>query len=150
VGYYGPEEPNSSAKRYGIDILLNRKLGHQLTAWLQGDYGTEQANAALPRPTRDAHWWALGGWVAYDFTSRVELALRGDYLDDRQGARTSGVFGFPTETGQSLGSGTATLNLRIWPKTLVRPELRYDRSSLPVFGGHTDQITFALSVAYLY
>jgi hypothetical protein len=150
VGYYGPEEPNSSAKRYGVDVLLNRKLGRKTTAWLQGDYGTEQANSALPLPTRDAHWWALGGWLTYDFTSKLELALRGDYLDDKQGARTSGAFGFPVQTGQKLGSGTATLNVRVWAHSLVRPELRYDRSSLRVFGGHKDQVTFALSIAYLY
>jgi hypothetical protein len=150
VGYYGPEEPNSSAKRYGVDVLLSRKLGHRATAWLQGDYGTEQANAALPLPTRAAHWWALGAWLAYDFSSKVGLALRGDYLDDAQGARTSGAFAFPAETGQKVGSGTATLNLRIWPNTLARPELRYDRSSLRVFGGHADQVTFALSLAYIY
>jgi hypothetical protein len=150
VGYYGAEEPNSGAKRYGADVLLNRKVGRRVVVWLQGDYGTEQANAALPDPKRDASWWALGAWLAYDFNVKVELALRGDYLSDERGARTSGSHGFPTNTGQTVGSGTATLNLRLWRGALVRPELRYDRSSLPAFAGHRDQVTFALGVAYLF
>jgi len=33
---------------------------------------------------------------------------------------------------------------------VVRPELRYDRSSLAAFAGKKDQLTFAVAVAYLY
>ena len=150
VGFWGPEEAGiNGANRYGIEGLLWRKLG-KAAVWVQGDYGKEQANAALPDPTQDAQWWALGGWVTYDFSSSLGLALRGDYVNDQDGARTNGAFGFPTNTGQKFGSGTATLNIRAWPDALVRPELRYDRSTLPAFAGKKDQVTFALAVAYLY
>jgi hypothetical protein len=150
VGYWGPEEAaNDTANRYGVDGLLWRKLG-KAAVWVQGDYGTEQANAALPDPTRDARWWALGGWVTYDLSPSLGLAVRGDYVDDANGARTSGVFGFPSNTGQKLGSGTATLNIRAWPDALVRPEIRYDRSSLATFAGRKFQVSVALAVAYLY
>src|SRR5256886_236569 len=150
VGFWGPEEAGiNGANRYGVEGLLWRKLG-KAAVWIQGDYGKEQANAALPNPTQDAQWVALGGWVTYDFSSAVGLALRGDYVNDQDGARTSGVFGFPSNTGQKFGSGTATLNIRAWPDAVVRPELRYDRSSLAAFAGKKDQVTFALAVAYLY
>src|SRR5438552_2190163 len=150
VGFWGPEEAGiNGANRYGIEGLLSRKLG-KATVWVQGDYGKEQANAALPDPTQDAQWWALGGWVTYDFSTSVGLALRGDYVNDQDGARTNGVFGFPANTGQKFGSGTATLNIRAWPDAVVRPELRYDRSTLAAFAGKKDQVTFALAVAYLY
>jgi len=151
VGYWGPEEPgNNTANRYGINGVLWRKLGSKVNVWLQGDYGTEQANAALPDPTQDAKWWALGGWVTYDFSSSAGLALRGDYVNDETGARSNGALGFPTNTGQKFGSGTATLNIKAWPSAVVRPELRYDRSTLGAFNGKKDQITVALAVAYLY
>ena len=152
VGYWGAEEPgNNSANRYGFEGLLWRKLG-KAAVWVQGDYGTEQANAALPDPTQDAKWWALGGWVTYDFSSDLGLALRGDYVNDENGARSSfnGLVGFPANTGQKFGSGTATLNIKAWPSAVVRPELRYDRSTLGAFNGKKDQITVALAVAYLY
>jgi len=150
VGFWGPEEANiNNANRYGVEGLVWRKIG-KAAVWVQGDYGKEQANAALPDPTKDAQWVALGGWVTYDFTSSVGLALRGDYVNDQDGARTSGVFGFPANAGQKFGSGTATLNIRAWPDAVVRPELRYDRSTLAAFAGKKDQVTFALAVAYLY
>jgi hypothetical protein len=150
VGYWGPEEAGiNTANRYGVEGLVWRKLG-KAAAWLQGDFGKEQANAALPVPTRDAQWWAVGGWVTYDASASFGLALRGDYVDDRDGARTSGVFGFPANTGQKFGSGTATLNIRTWPNAVVRPELRYDRSTLAAFDGKKNQVTLALAVAYLY
>jgi Putative beta-barrel porin-2, OmpL-like. bbp2 len=150
VGYWGPEEPgNNTANRYGIDGLLWRKLG-KAAVWVQGDYGQEQANAALPDPTQDAKWWALGGWVTYDFNASAGLAVRGDYVNDENGARTSGAFGFIPNTGQKFGSATATLNIRSWPNAVVRPEVRYDRSSLATFKGKKDQVSVALAVAYLY
>ena len=151
VGYWGPEEAsNNSANRYGVNAVLWRKLGSKVNVWLQGDYGQEQANAALADPTQDAKWWAVGGWVTYDFSSSAAIALRGDYMNDENGARTNGVFGFLPNTGQKLGSGTATLNIRAWPNALVRPEVRYDRSTLATFDGKKDQVTVALAVAYLY
>src|SRR5205809_6133074 len=148
VGFWGPEEPtNHTANRYGVEGLLWRKLG-KAAVWVQGDYGKEQANALLPDPSKDAQWWALGGWVTYDFSSSVGLALRGDYVNDENGARSSfnGLVGFPANTGQKFGSGTATLNIRAWPDAVVRPELRYDRSTLAAFAGKKDQVTFALAV----
>src|SRR5690349_8716776 len=153
VGYWGPEEPaNNTANRYGVEGLLWRKLG-KAQAWAQADYGTEQANAALPDPTQDAKWWALGGWVTYDFTPAMGLALRGDYVNDENGARSTvnavGV-GFPVNQGQKFGSATATLNIRSWPNAIVRPELRYDHSTLTAFNGEKNQFTFAFGVAYLY
>src|SRR5881296_3926263 len=139
VGYWGPEEAgDNSANRYGVDAVLWRKVGGKVNVWLQGDYGKEQANAALPVATQDAQWWAAGAWVTYDFSSSLGLALRGDYVNDENGARTNGVFGFLPNTGQKFGSGTATLNIKAWPSAVLRPELRYDRSTLTVFNGKKD------------
>lgn len=151
VGFAGPEETNDSrALRAGIDVLASRTFGSHTTVWFQGDMGGEQRNDALPDPSRSARWWAIGGWLSHDVTSRVGLAFRGDYMNDEEGARTSGVLGFPVNTGLRLGTATATVNLRAWPHALVRPELRYDRANHPAFDGHADQLTFALSVASLY
>jgi len=150
VGFWGPEEAvSNTANRYGVEGLLWRKLG-KAAVWVQGDYGREQANAALPVSTKDARWWAAGAWVTYDFSSSLGLALRGDYVNDEDGARTSGLYGFLPNAGQKFGSGTATLNIRAWPSAAVRPEVRYDRSTLAPFDGKKDQVTVALAVAYLY
>ena len=152
VGFWGPEEAdNNTANRYGVEGLIWRKLG-KAAVWVQGDYGKEQANPALPDSTQDATWWALGGWATYDFSSAFGLALRADYVNDENGARSSfnGLVGFPANTGQKFGSGTATLNIRAWPNAVVRPEVRYDRSTLTAFDSRKDQLTVALAVAYLF
>lgn len=150
VGYAGPEEPDdNSAMRYGGNLLLSRKFGAS-TAWLQGDYGKEDANAALPDPTRNASWWAVGGWYALDLQPTLGLALRADYLDDQQGARTVAAFGLDGSADHKLWSGTATLNVKAWQNALLRPEIRYDHSNFTVFDGSKSQVTFALSTTYVY
>jgi hypothetical protein len=154
VGFVGPEEPNDNRhKRSGVEALLWRKFGNA-QVWVQGDWGKEQANPALPVPIQDATWSAYGAWVTYDFSATVGLALRGDYVNDKNGARSSGAFGYPvlppTNTGHKFGSATATLNVKAWPNAMVRPELRYDSSSLLAFAGHANQVTMAVGVAYVY
>jgi hypothetical protein len=155
VGYLGPEQAaNNDADRKGLNVVMNRKFGSKVSAWGQFDYGKEDANAALPDPTKNAEWWALGGWLIYDFGPKVGLALRGDYLDDKDGARTSGgpvTAPFPLNTGNQVSTGTATLNVRAWEGMLVRPEIRYDHSTIAdAFGEKSDQVTFGLSAAYIF
>lgn len=70
VGYSGPEQAdNAGAWLKGVNLVVSRKITPKLTAWAQGDYGQEDANAALPKPG-DAEWLACGLWVTYDFTDK--------------------------------------------------------------------------------
>src|SRR6266496_2575948 len=160
VGYGGPEQAgNSGAWRKGVNLVVSRKITAKLTAWVQGDYGREDQNAALPIPTKDAEWWAGRLWVTYDFTDKIGLALRGDYLKDKDGARTSGApltAPFPANTGQDLTCLRVTLDLEPCKNLQVRPEVRWDHSSGHLFGdrnndtGRATQFTAALGVAYLF
>ena len=157
VGYLGNEKAavggvTPSGNRYGGNLVVTRKIGSKTTINLQGDYGEEKD---LPAVGQTAKWWAAGLWAAFDVSPILNVALRGDYMDDKDGARTSGVLGFPPNTGQKFGSGTLTLNIKKWEATLIRPEIRYDRSNLTVFPAtdgtlHKDQVTFALGVSYLF
>ena len=152
VAYVGDQEPSISAARYGVDVLLNQKVGSKTSIWVQGDWGKEKANPSLPNPAADASWWALGGWLASDLSPKANLAVRADYLDDAQGFRTSGIFGFPASAGAAhkLWSLTGTLNVKTWPNVLLRPEVRYDHSNQTPFNGKNGQASVALSVAYQY
>lgn len=142
VGYSGAMNAGSDAVRSGLSVLVNQKLGSK-SLWVQGDYGTEEAGGG------DGNWMAIGAWLTFDLSPKAGLALRADYLNDQDGFRTGGVFG----TGgaeHNLMSLTGTLNLKTWPNALVRPELRFDSSNLPVFDGEESQITVAFSVAYIF
>jgi hypothetical protein len=48
------------------------------------------------------------------------------------------------------GAAQLTLNLRTGRGLLLRPEVRFDRSSLGAFDGKPDQLSFGLSAAYLH
>jgi hypothetical protein len=156
AGYVGNEKTavagvTPSGNRYGLDLLVTRKVG-KATINVQGDYGEEKD---LPAVGQTAKWWAAGLWVAADVSPFLNLALRGDYVDDKDGVRTSGVLGFPANTGQKFGSGTVTLNIKRWDSVLIRPEIRYDRSNLLVFPAtdgtlHKDQVTVALGASYIF
>jgi hypothetical protein len=150
VGYSGAMESGSDAMRSGISLLFNQKIG-TTSIWVQGDYGTEEANGALPDPTQDASWAAIGAWIAFDVAPKAGLAVRFDYLNDGNGFRTTGAFGLPGGgVEHNLTSLTGTLNLKTWPNTLVRPEVRFDSSNLAVFDGSESQVTIGFSVAYIF
>jgi Putative beta-barrel porin-2, OmpL-like. bbp2 len=157
LGFVGNEKSavagtTPSGDRYGGEVLLTQKAGPKATLVLQGDYGEE--SDALG-PGLKAKWWGASLWASYDVSPALTVALRGDYVDDKNGFRTSGVLGYPANSRNKFGSGTLTFNIKRWTSALIRPELRYDRSNLAAFqdsdgGLHQDQFTFALGASYLF
>jgi hypothetical protein len=147
LGYSGPEQAgNIHNKRSGAELLISRTITAASHGWFQFDYGQEDGIVS----GGTARWYVAGLWLTYDVGSHMTLGLRGDYANDRDGARTSGVLGFPVNGGQKFGGATATLTIKRWQNVLLRPEVRYDRSSLPAFGGKRDQLTLATGLSYLF
>ena len=66
--------------------------------------------------TSSAHWWAIAGYAMYDFTDRQMGALRYEYMDDQDHART---FGY------SIWDLTYTHNITVAENLMIRPEIRY-------------------------
>jgi hypothetical protein len=152
LGYYGPEQAgNVSNKRYGGEFVGTFKPASATTFYAQFDAGAEQG---IGSGGAAAKWWGAGVWGVFDVDSKVALAVRGDYMDDRDGARTSGVLGFPVAPGRKIGSGTVTLNVKSWPHALVRPEIRVEHSNRDDFGNpgglSATQLTFGLALSYLF
>jgi hypothetical protein len=175
AGYGGPEQgpvndlpANNGAYRKGVDLVASYKFMTNFTISVQGDYGNEDPSPQLASITGnrrlltdEAEWWAGGIWLVYDFTDKIGVAIRGDYLHDADGARTSAspTFApFPANSGMDLWSLTGTLNLRPLKNVQVRPEVRWDHSDLGVgaFGdkngtfGRKNQVTALLGAAYLF
>jgi Putative beta-barrel porin-2, OmpL-like. bbp2 len=149
-GFVGPEQANNNAAlRTGAEVMVSRKIG-KVTTSVQADVGREQRNSALPDPTRDARWWAASSWFVIDATPTLGVALRADYLNDRNAARTGSAFALVGAPQHRLASATATLNVKSFPNMLLRPEVRYDRSNQRVFGAQPSQVTFGMSAAYLF
>jgi hypothetical protein len=133
IGYVGPEQAdNNDNLRYGFEALGTFKVTPKTTLVGQFDYGEEQG--LLPDPDQNAKWWGVGVWLVQDLSPVFNLALRGDYVQDKNGVRTSGVLGYPVADGRNFGSVTATLNIHAFPKAVIRPEFRLDFSSLDDYG----------------
>ena len=147
-GYVGPEQArNNSNERTGVNLVASRKLTGAATALLQFDYGQEDHAAA---DGGRAQWTAAGLWLTCDLAPAATLAVRGDYMNDRGGSRTSGVLGFPINDGLEVGGVTGTLNIKYWDHALLRPEVRFDRATLPVFDGHKDELSLGMALSYLF
>jgi hypothetical protein len=151
LGYYGPEQvANTSNNRYGGEFVGTFKAGSQAAIYAQFDAGGEEGIAG----GSDAKWWGAGLWGVLDLDPKLSLALRGDYIDDQDGVRTSGVLGFPAAASRHIGSATTTLNVKTWPHALVRPELRFEHSSQDDFGNPGDlsktQLTIGLALSYVF
>lgn len=148
LGYAGPEQDGNTANvRSGAEALLSRKVGGKVTTWLQLDVGQEEGAAA---GGATAKWYAAGFWTAADLSAKVGLGVRADLINDRDGARLSGALGYPANGGQTVSSLTATLNLKGWDHALLRPEIRYDHSTLPVYDGEHSQLSIAFGVSHIF
>jgi hypothetical protein len=148
IGYGGPEmDDNNHDWRKGVSLLVTHQCTEKLNTAVQLDYGQEEGGDINGGT---AEWWAAGVWAIYDITEKMQLALRGDFLKDRDGNRTSD-FLFPVNTGQDLWSLTATLNIKPVEELRIAPEIRYDHSSLDTaFDGHDSQVTAGIGVVYSY
>ncbi len=161
LAYGGPEQTTvslggtgtTSNWRDGLELIATRKFTDKLNSNFQFDYGREQKVV----DTGDSEWIAAGVWLTYDFTDKIELAFRQDYLKDKDGARTDTmagsepglIFAF-TGAGPELYSSTLTLNYKPIDNVQIRPEVRWDHSDKEAFNGIKDQFTLGMGVAYLF
>ncbi len=110
--------------------------------------------------------WSVGTWVWYDFTPKVGLAFRGEYLNDPDGVginvadpnslcsrsqmAPACALHHPNDHG-NLASFTLTLNLKPVPDIKIQPEIRYDTTSYAGgFNGKDHQIILGCGASYLF
>ncbi|MGC1402275.1 MAG: porin [Thermodesulfobacteriota bacterium] len=140
---YGPEQNNNNSNnRFLFDWVGTIKPVKNLSFILNTDYGTEQQDPNANGT--DSKWYGVAGIVKYDFNDLFSLALRGEYFNDPDGARTG--------TAQALKEITFTPEFRIAKGLILRPEYRYDWSDQNSFNGGKDknQHTIALGVMYTW
>ena len=156
-GSHGPEQANNNSDyRHFWDIIFAIKPIEKTTLNLNFDYGTE-ANASqhlvtdpadptslIVLPTHhNGTWWGGSGIVTRDITDTIGVAVRGEYFDDNDGARTG-------RQGLQIWETTFTTNIKIRQNLLVRPEVRYDKADKGIFDGHDNELTTAIDFAYMF
>jgi len=139
----------------GGEILAGYQVTSQLGAGFEGDYFHFVVDNG---PKGDL--WSLGLWVWYDFTPKVGLALRGEYLDDEDGLGLNTRLGAPAPFGAGIFSPdsngdleevTLTLNYKPAPNLKIQPEIRYNHTSYTDgFNGKRDQFIIGCGASYLF
>lgn len=153
VGFGGDGFPVSKNVQGG-SVLAGRQWTKQFNTGLEFDYFNFDKSGG-----GSADLWSVGGWFGYDFTAKVGLALRAEYLNDVDGFGLKGV-GFPGRAGSAITSPDAdgdvasvalTLNWKPVPNIKVQPEVRYDHTSYQGgFDGKRDRVTVGAGVSYLF
>jgi hypothetical protein len=133
------------SNRFLSDTVITVKPVKNLTFVLNTDYAV-QSNSAPDGS--DAKWYGVAGYAKYDFSDFFSAAVRAEYFNDSDGARTG--------TAQKAKEITLTPEFRVAKNLVVRPEYRHDWSDRNAFDSHhgafdkKSQDTLALGVMYTW
>ena len=103
--------------------------------------------------------WSMGLWTTYDFTKKIGLGLRFEFLSDVNGvdAAMGGVgapLGFlnPVGVGQDLTSVALTLTYKPMVNVRIQPEVRFDHTSWAggFVPGKQDRVIYGIGASYLF
>jgi hypothetical protein len=130
----------------GGSLLGGYKVNDKLGLGMELDYFDFDGPGAGGSPLMSA-----GAWVSYAFTDKVSLGLRGEFIDDVDGAGTSALLGFAPNTGQDIASVAVTLNIKPVPYIKIQPEVRFDHSNLGnAYGTTQDRLLIGAGISYLF
>jgi hypothetical protein len=149
IGWYSEE--NKTTDVAGGSAIGGVNITKQLGLGFEGDYFKFDGKNG----GSSADLWSVGGWLWYDFTPKVGVAFRADYIDS-----PDGVLGPPvrpgagivtTDTEGTLGSLTLTLNLKPTPNIKIQPEVRYDYTGYKNgLDGKDNRFIIGIGASYLY
>lgn len=152
VGFQSHE--NAAFSVAGGSVLAGYQATKALGLGLEFDYFQFD-----PDPAATADFWSIGTWITYDFTPKVGVALRAEYLDDSDGfgikgislgGRTGSAITSPDSDGY-LASVTFTLNYKPVPNIKIQPEIRWDRTGYEDgFDGKESRFMIGAGVSYLF
>ena len=149
IGFGGRESGASTAGDWlmGGSLIASRQLCEKYNV----NVATEFDYFNQGRPVGAANWWSIGGWVWMDFTPKIGIAFRADYLSDPDGYATSNQLGFPANSGQDIYSLTFTVNWTPVPSLKIQPEIRYEHTTLQNgFGTQQDRVVLGAGASYLF
>src|SRR5215472_14501689 len=119
--------PAPNGRTHIFDSYATWAATPKLTFALEGDYVIQRLwrNAAAGQSSAPSHADGGAGYIQYQFTPKIALATRAEYLSDREGL-FSGL-------SEALKENTVTFDYRVANGFLMRYEWRYDYSNQPVF-----------------
>src|SRR5882724_455238 len=151
---WGGREDSFAQTVTGGEILAGWKATKQLTLGTELDY-FDFYNPQTAVPAGHNEVYSGGLWTDYAFSKQVDLALRAEFLSDKNGADISGgALGFanPPGTGQDLTSVALTLNYTPLSNIKIQPEVRFDHTSFSggFVPGKQNRVIFGAGISYLF
>ena len=124
---YQPIIPAPNGKLHIFDSYATWNAAPKLTLAGEADYEIERewANAAPGQSSAPSHAAGGAAYVQYQWTPKLALALRGEYMADPQGLFSN--------VSQALKEGTATLKFQAADSLDAFLEYRYDWSNQNYF-----------------
>lgn len=143
----------------GLDLWGGSLLaGYQATKALGVGFEFDYFNFN-PSVGSKADLWSVGTWITYDFTPKIGLALRAEYLNDGDGGGLKGI-ALGGRAGSAILSGdpdgdlasiALTLNLKPTPNIKIQPEIRFDHTSYKNgFDGVENRALIGVGLSYLF
>ena len=135
-----------------FDLVVNATISSKFGL---GFNGTVQSinSSSLGKSTS---WWGTALYLNYDPTSTFGLTLRGEYFDDKDGAKINPI-DIATNSSQTPGLGVFDLTLtgiiKVSGNLMIMPEIRLDNGSKVFFyksDGTTTQSTVSGLLAVVY
>jgi hypothetical protein len=147
IGWFSEESATTDVM--GGSVIGGYKINEKVGTGFEFDYFNFDTAGT------DVDIFSAGGWIWYDFTPEVGLALRADYIDQSDGvigpAVRPGAGIMSLDNGGDLGSVTLTLNWKPAPNIKIQPEIRYDYTSYSGgLDGERDRITIGAGASYSF
>ena len=144
--------PRKNTARWTLANVWTIKPTEPVAIALEYTYG-RQEKASLGG-TRDATWQGVAGIVSYSWTDRFTTALRGEFFNDRDGARILGD-AFGTQANVKVAEFTVTGGYKFTKMLLGRLEFRQDVANARVYrkgadGADKNQTTLAAQATYSF
>jgi hypothetical protein len=129
---------NKSSNRTHASLVINQDFAEKWHYKFQHDYGYQ----AQGFNAKAAQWYGVEQDLMYDITPHVTAGLRGEWFRDKNGLKI--MFDGTPATYYGVTAGLFWKPVK-W--ITIRPEVRYDVSSNPVYNDSTDfqQFTFVTS-----
>jgi hypothetical protein len=119
--------PATNGRTHIFDNYVTLQVNPKLTIAVEGDYFLERLwrDQALGESAAPSHVAGGAAYLQYQFTPRIAVATRAEYLSDR-GGLFSGIT-------QALKENTVTFDYKLSDGFLMRYEWRRDFSNQPSF-----------------
>jgi hypothetical protein len=114
-----------NGENYGIaDVVMTMDPSDQLSLWVMGDYAWIQGR----RPAG----WGIGAGARLAVNDRMGVAMRGEYLKDKDGSTSNvgagrALFLINPANGVEIYGVTTTLDYTLVENLVVRGEVRWDQ-----------------------